>query len=322
MNKRTGAAENHAAQKILDIIARSTTSMKRDDIIGEVRAKCKNSPPNVNRARTLLAEYEKAYGGTEAGRKWIALIGEAIPYPRLGKNWTVPSLGMVFIPVSSGSFQMGAREGQKDEMPVHTVVLSRDFWIGKYEVTQAEYGHLIATNPSTFKDSLNPVEGISWKAAVAFCAKLTDRERKAGHLPPEYEYRLPTEAEWEYAARGGGKSQDFDYSGSNDAMEVAWHEANSEKTHPVGGKRANELGLHDMSGNVWEWCGDWYASDYYGRSRTADPKGVASGSGRVFRGGGFSDFADVCCTTNRFSSGPSYANFFLGFRVVLAPHLQ
>ncbi|MCK5802209.1 MAG: SUMF1/EgtB/PvdO family nonheme iron enzyme, partial [Lentisphaeria bacterium] len=261
MNKRTGAAENHAAQKILDIIARSTTSMKRDDIIGEVRAKCKNSPPNVNRARTLLAEYEKAYGGTEAGRKWIALIGEAIPYPRLGKNWTVPSLGMVFIPVSSGSFQMGAREGQKDEMPVHTVVLSRDFWIGKYEVTQAEYGHLIATNPSTFKDSLNPVEGISWKAAVAFCAKLTDRERKAGHLPPEYEYRLPTEAEWEYACRAGsttafagGDITVVDCGPEPSLSDQGWYCGNADGwTHQVAELIPNAFGLYDMHGNVWEW---------------------------------------------------------------------
>jgi formylglycine-generating enzyme required for sulfatase activity len=230
---------------------------------------------------------------------------------------------MALLPVEAGSFQMGSNDGDSDEKPVHTVLISKAFWLGKYEVTQAEYEKLIGQNPSCFKGANNPVEEVSWHDAVAFCQKLTERERAVGRVPEGYVYRLPTEAEWEYAARGGSKSRGYTYAGSNDIEAMAWYDKNSgNKTHPVGGKQANELGLHDMSGNVWEWCHDRYDSGYYGKSPGSDPRGPGSGSIRVFRGGSWGSGASGCRSADRGSSDPANADYYLGFRVVLAPQLQ
>jgi formylglycine-generating enzyme required for sulfatase activity len=214
---------------------------------------------------------------------------------------------------------MGSENGDSDEKPVRTVRISRDFWMGKTEVTQAEYRQVTGKSPSTFKGDDLPVERVSWDDAVAFCEELTRRERAAGRLPQGYVYRLPTEAEWEYAAKGGSKSKGFTYAGGNDIDTVAWHGGNSgTTTHPVGKKAANELGLHDMSGNVWEWCSDWYQDSYSGLP-DADPKGPGEGSDRVNRGGSWFLDASFCRSAHRRRYRPSYAGINLGFRVVLAP---
>ena len=321
-NKEAETAADLAARKLLRTIARSTSSQKRDDIIREVRVKCSKSPANIQQAKKLLGKYEKEYGETETGKKWIALVRAAIPVPKPGKNWTVPNLDMGFVPVASGSFKMGANEMSVSLRPVHAVRISRNFWIGKYEVTQAEYKQLTGKNPSEFKAPGNPVESVSWYNAMAFCAKLTDRERHAVRLPAGYEYRLPTEAEWEYAARGGANNQDYTYSGSYAPEEVAWFDANSEKkTHPVGGKRANKFGVYDMSGNVWEWCLGWYDEVYYGKSPREDPRGPSSGSRRVFRGGSWGYSGSHCRVAVRNCRTPSDVLNNVGFRVVLAPRL-
>jgi len=176
---------------------------------------------------------------------------------------------MVF--VEGGTFQMGSNSGDSDEKPVHTVTV-KGFWISKYEVTQAEYSRVMGTNPSYFKCDDCPVENVSWEDAVEYA-------RRVGG-------RLPTEAEWEYAARGGTQSRGYRYSGSNNLDEIGWYNNNSgSKTHPVGQKQPNELGLYDMSGNVWEWCEDWYSSEYYQNSPQVEPKGPSSGTDRVLRGG-------------------------------------
>jgi formylglycine-generating enzyme required for sulfatase activity len=235
--------------------------------------------------------------------------------------------------VAPGSFQMGSNEGEADEKPVHEVQLSHGFWMGTVAVTQAEYKAVMlggaesasgaGTDPSTFKDARHPVETVSWDDAVAFCEKLTVRERVAGRLPAGHEYRLPTEAEWEYAARGGSESRGFTYSGSNSATEVAWHDANSGNcTHPVGQKQPNELGLYDMSGNVWEWCLGWYDADYYGRSPNADPENTQATSSRVRRGGSWIDDAGGVRSAYRFGYGPGQANATVGFRTCLAPQSE
>jgi formylglycine-generating enzyme required for sulfatase activity len=243
----------------------------------------------------------------------------------------VPGLHLKLAYVAPGSFQMGSNEGETDERPVHEVHLTRGFWMGEVAVTQAEYKAVMVTgtdsaaaaepDPSTFKDSRNPVETVSWDNAVAFCERLTTRERAAGRLPADHEYRLPTEAEWEYAARGGTHSQGFTYSGSNTATEVAWHDSNAgSSTHPVGQKQANELGLYDMSGNVWEWCLGWYDPDYYGRSPDTDPENSQATAYRVRRGGSWIDDAGGVRSTYRFGYGPGHANNTVGFRACLAAH--
>lgn len=206
---------------------------------------------------------------------------------------------------------MGSNNGDDDEKPVHSVTVS-DFYIGKYEVTQAQWKAIMGDNPSYFKNCGGncPVESVSWNDVQEFIKKLNAKTGK--------KYRLPTEAEWEYAARGGTKSKGYKYAGSNNIDEVAEYEGNNDtKTKPVGGKKPNELGLYDMSGNVWEWCNDWYG-DYSSSSQT-NPKGPSSGSDRVFRGGSWFYDAGRCRVANRSYNSPNCSFNFLGFRLVLAP---
>ncbi len=182
----------------------------------------------------------------------------------------------VFVSIPAGEFWMGAENGYPDEKPVHRVTLSLGFDIMKYEVTQGQWEAVMGSNPAHFKDcgSRCPVETVSYLDVQAFLSKLN--AQKDG-----WQYRLPTEAEWEYAARAGTKG---DYAGDLDAM--AWYKANSgEKTHPVGQKQPNAWGLYDMHGNVWEWVQDWYGD--YSPEAVTDPTGPASGSTRVVRGGGW-----------------------------------
>jgi formylglycine-generating enzyme required for sulfatase activity len=160
-------------------------------------------------------------------------------------------------------------------------------------------------NPSSFKGDNLPVENVSWNDAQEFIRKLNQADSK-------YQYRLPTEAEWEYACRAGTTG---DYAGNLDAM--AWYSSNAgSSTHPVGQKQANKWGLYDMHGNVWEWCQDWYDSDYYRQSPGADPTGPTAGSYRVFRGGEWSSNADNCRAAYRYDNSPGYRIYFRGFRLL------
>ena len=165
-------------------------------------------------------------------------------------------------------------------------------------------------NPSSFTGDNNPVERVSWNEAQEFCQKLSTLIGK--------KYRLPTEAEWEYAARGGNKSKGYKYSGSNTIGDVAWYTSNSgRKTHPVGQKQPNELGIYDMSGNVWEWCYDWKGS--YSSSPQTNPTGPTSGSTRVFRGGSWEYTAKICRVAYRDGNFPGIRGSYLGLRVVCEP---
>ncbi|MEY4134087.1 MAG: hypothetical protein RL386_437, partial [Bacteroidota bacterium] len=202
--------------------------------------------------------------------------------------------------VRGGTFTMGCTGEQggdcySDEKPSHQVTVS-DYYIGKYEVTQKEWRAVTGSNPSYFENCDNcPVEVVSWADIQQFLTKLNAKTGKV--------YRLPTEAEWEYAARGGSSSLGYKYSGSNNLDEVAWHEGNSgNKTHPVGQKKSNELGLYDMSGNVWEWCADWYGS--YSSGAQTNPKGPSSGTYRVLRGGSWGNNAGSCRSAYRLNSYP------------------
>ncbi len=218
---------------------------------------------------------------------------------------------MVF--VKGGSFQMGSNGGEEDEKPVHSVTLS-GYYIGKYEVTQKQWRDVMGSDPAKLAfpgcDDC-PVERVSWEDVQTFLQNLNSKTGK--------NYRLPTEAEWEFAALGGNSSKNYTYSGSNNVNDVAWYKENSDsKTHPVGGKQINELNIYDMTGNVWEWCSDWYDEKYYESSPSQNPKGASSGSLRVNRGGSWRLTTVYCRLTNRNGNGPTFREQFLGFRVALS----
>ena len=220
---------------------------------------------------------------------------------------------MVF--VEGGAFWMGCTDEQgKDcrdnERPLHNVTVS-SFYIGKYEITQKQWQILMGKNPSQQKGDDHPVENISWDEAQEFINRLNVATGK--------KYRLPTEAEWEYAARGGKKSMGYRYSGSNFPKDVAWYEGRrKEKTHPVGKKQPNELGIFDMSGNVQEWCHDWY-DRYYSNVQT-NPSGPLSGSDRVLRGGKWDSSEQSCrvSSRSRYSQKSRGSNDYFGFRIALS----
>jgi formylglycine-generating enzyme len=221
------------------------------------------------------------------------------------------------ITVEGGTFTMGDTEsaGQIDEQPTHEVTLET-FKIAKTETTVAQWkvfcnaiGLSMPETPSWGWIDSHPIVNITNDEAKAYCSWLS--EKFGGN------WRLPTEAEWEYAARGGNKSNNYTYSGSNDLNETCYYEANSgSKTHSVATKKPNELGLYDMSGNVWEWCKDLYGD--YGATAQTNPQGAASGSSRVLRGGGWFSSAVYCRLSSRFYSAPYDSNVSGGFRVVLS----
>ena len=217
------------------------------------------------------------------------------------------------VKVEAGTFMMGATSEMQNpydgEKPVHQVTLTNDYYMGKYEVTQALWKAVTGKNPSHFKGDDLPVEQVSWKDCQKFISKLNSMTGR--------KFRLPSEAEWEYAARGGKKNRGYQYSGNSNISDVAWYTDNSgRKTHPVGMKQSNELGLYDISGNVWEWCQDWYGS-YVGSSQT-NPSGAVSGSNRVLRGGSWYCNAKFCRSSYRNSGTPDFRYGSLGLRLVLS----
>jgi len=250
----------------------------------------------------------------------------------LGNDFTFHTTLVDMVAVTGGSFQMGCGTGSgscnSGETPVHTVTLS-SFYMGKYEVTQQQYLSVMGSNPSYFTGDLSrPVEQVTWYNCVQFCNSLSALEGLANYYningttitvnATANGYRLPTEAEWEYAARGGASYTDyFMYAGGNDVNTVAWYTSNSgNTTHAVGTKTANQLGIYDLSGNVWEWCWDWYDGSYYSSSPASNPQGPATGSARVLRGGAWYYIATGCRAAYRISGAPTYSYYGLGFRVV------
>ncbi|CAK8712446.1 MAG: Formylglycine-generating enzyme, required for sulfatase activity, contains SUMF1/FGE domain [Candidatus Electronema aureum] len=219
---------------------------------------------------------------------------------------TDPVSGMQFMYIPGGCFDMGSDEND-DEKPVHEVCVNA-FWMGKYEVTQGQWRKVMGGNPAKFqKGDDYPVEQVSWKEAQEFITKLTSMTGK--------KFSLPAEAEWEYACRAGGSGR---YCGGDDPDLVAWYDGNSGgNTHPVGGKEKNFFGLHDMSGNVWEWCSDWYGKDYYASSPKDNPTGPERGGYRVLRGGSFFYFSQGCRAVYRYGYSPGNRDGFLGLRLVL-----
>ena len=233
-----------------------------------------------------------------------------------GNTITFPvknGINIEMVKVEAGSFNMGVTSEMEnpfeDEKPVHRVTLTNDYYIGKYEVTQALWKTVMGNKPSRFKGDALPVEQVSWNDCQKFITKLNKLTGK--------NFRLPTEAEWEYAARGGKKSRGYQYSGSNTLGDVAWYYDNSgNKTHAVGTKQPNELGIYDMTGNVFEWCQDW--RDSYSSSPLVNPMGAASGSNRVRRGGSWGSSARGCHTSFRNGNAPDDRYGSLGLRLVLS----
>ena len=268
----------------------------------------------------IWALFELDKGASTVSEPETETVGVSIEYEN--NTITIPgtdlSYKMVF--VEGGTFKMGAQdenpnganydsEAYGGESPVHNVTLS-DYYIGETEVTQELWEAVMGSNSSYFKDSTNPVEKVSWDDCQEFVKRLNELTGKT--------FRLPTEAEWEYAARGGNKSKGYKYSGSNTIGDVAWYTSNSSAmTHPVGTKSPNELGLYDMTGNVWEWCSDWYGS--YSSSAQSNPTGPSTGSYRVLRGGSWFINAQGCRVSFRDYGNPDNRGYDYGFRLVLCP---
>jgi len=227
--------------------------------------------------------------------------------------------GIKLVLIPAGTFMMGSPDDEADrgadESPQTRVTLSKDFFLGATDVTQGQYESVMNTNPSDFKSVGKdaPVEEVSWDDAMAFCQKLTESERTSGRLPEGYVFTLPTEAQWEYACRAGPSG-----AYATDPAATSWYDRNSGgTTHPVGMKQPNAWGLYDMTGNVYQWCSDWYANRYPGGEVT-DPTGPDSGSVRVLRGGGWYYDRSYCRSAYR-DFDPGYRANFIGFRVALNP---
>jgi len=230
---------------------------------------------------------------------------------------TIPNIGDLnfeWVDILSGTFWMGSfnGEGYDYEHPRHKVTISKEFQMLKFEVKQVQWEEVMGSNPSIYTSDNNPVEVVSWNNSQSFISRLNK-------LDPDYAYRLPTEAEWEYACRAGSNTTYGYGNDSSQLKEYAWYQpegkSNSEP-HPVGQKRPNAWGLYDMHANVYEWCQDWYNKNYYSNSPHTDPQGPASGSTRVIRGGSFLGDADICRSAARFNYRPTLRTFNIGLRLV------
>lgn len=243
----------------------------------------------------------------ECGTKALADDGASA-----GEIWREPVTGMEMVWVPKGCFQMGCGSWTSDcsdaEKPVHEVCVD-GFWMGKYVVTQGEWGRVMPDNPSKIRGDMYPVEQVSWEHAMQFIRKLNNMSNG------KYELRLPTEAEWEYAARSGGKPEK--YAGGSDLDSVAWYKNNSMgSVHVVGTKDSNGIGLYDMSGNVWQWCADIYNPKAYNTHQRNNPMNVGGGVLRVLRGGSWYDEPKFVRCANRHCSAPDQRYYAPGFRLV------
>jgi formylglycine-generating enzyme required for sulfatase activity len=227
----------------------------------------------------------------------------------------IPWLDIAFVFVPPGAFTMGDENGEEDELPETPMKITRGFWLGKFELSQEEWQLVMRSNLSRHKSPQRPVEMISWRGAVDFCKRLTERERQAGRLPRGYVYRLPTEAEWEYACRVGVEGRT-----PGVTPNTGWYAANAhQKTQPVGEKEANGLGVYDMFGNVAEWCYDWYGR--YPGKPCNDYTGPSVGDFRVTRGGCSFDIAYGCRPAYRTGAEPISRSEGIGMRLALGPEL-
>jgi formylglycine-generating enzyme required for sulfatase activity len=298
----------------------------------------------LNVSKPGYSPYRKTLTANWEGLRQLSVILEQGIGPDSSGAWVVDlenSVTMEFMPIPTGSFIMGSDDGEDDEGPRHPVAFSRPFWMAKTEVTQEQYGQY-KDAPQTYKkkdvpmpmSAALPVAGVSWKDAMAFCNWLTTNERAMGRLPEGYEFTLPTEAEWEYACRAGTTG---DYAGPINSM--GWYNKNSsERTNPVASKSPNAWGLYDMHGNVWEWCADYWYSNYENAPTDGSQRGLAVDEYHVpdeqwgeegntirlrntglrsVRGGCWNYPASACRSANRFYHSPDDTSHYLGFRPIL-----
>lgn len=255
-----------------------------------------------------------ASSGAAADVAAVQPMGHSAGMPSPGHNFTLAQPALALVWIAPGTFVMSSTHGAGDDT---SVTLTRGYWLGRTEVTQAQWQAVMdrVPVPSFHKGSDRPVERVSWDVAVEFCLTLTHRERAGGRLPAGYSYTLPTEAQWEYACRAGTTGI---YAGKLDDM--AWHSGNSEgQTHPVAQKQPNAWGLYDMHGSVQEWCADWYGG--YPGGEVNDPSGAPLGQFRVIRGGAWGGSAGLCRSALRAWTKPAGSNPTIGFRLALT-HLD
>ena len=308
-------------ERVKKLFRRALVEEKLSEKVYEIAQKPKNErKPFYNRLASQFAEgnyFSLEFGLKVVGSLVTGLTGEVLEGAQPESRNRLIQVGNVqfeMVYVEGGTFRMGATEEQgedayDDENPVHRVTLS-SYLIGKHEVTQALWEEVMGSNPSYNKQGGDyPVEHVSWDDCQEFIGKLNARTGM--------QFRLPTEAEWEYSARGGNRSKGYKYAGSDNLDEVGWYRYNSDNhTHPVGQKKPNELGLYDMSGNILEWCQDWYGA--YSSEAQADPAGPQSGCYRVLREGSYWSFAGRCRVSFRFYYVPGRRNGFIGLRLVLS----
>jgi formylglycine-generating enzyme required for sulfatase activity len=312
----TASAQNNDYNMVIELKNGTTITLGADEV-GNLTFNSETLSISGNTIEDILAILASNKTEIDELRALVNQLQDIIIKPE--GTFTVNGISFKMVKVSGGTFQMGATPEQgseidEDELPVHSVTLS-DYWIGETEVTQLLWHAVMGSNPSLCAgDSQLPVENVSWDDCQEFITRLNQLTGQS--------FRLPTEAEWEFAARGGNSSQGYKYAGSNTIGDVAWYYDNScalgssspdYGTHPVATKSPNELGLYDMSGNVWEWCQDWYGS--YSSSAQTDPVGPSSGSNRVERGGSWNNNARVCRVAFRRSSTPSIRLNYLGLRL-------
>ena len=249
------------------------------------------------------------------------------PYTNDAIEMVRHAIGLEMVAIVPGEFLTGSpleEKGRRDFEPQHRVRLTQPFWIGRFPVTQTEYEAVMRENPSMFSGERRPVEMVDWNQAMTFCAKLTESFVFA--VSERFVFRLPTDAEWEYACRAGTTSAFNDGSdctkpwGKDPALtRLGWFDRNSGgKTHPVGEKKPNAWGLHDMHGNVWEWCQDWYSPNFYGASPDTDPFNGQMDRFHVVRSGSWLCYPGFCRSSVRHKYAPEYTTCDLGFRVVMA----
>jgi formylglycine-generating enzyme required for sulfatase activity len=314
-----------AEAHLLDQVTRAVTAEER--LLGLVKDAKADGVVNADEARRILEAGEQCLAVNPASERAKLLVGQAKGIVereaqqqliRAAERLKLPpiqnSIGIKLKLLPAGMFTMGQAGGNSDETP-HQVTLTKPFYIGVYEVTNAQWQAVMGSVPSKCKEADRPVEQVSWGDAKEFCRKLSAlaEERKAGRV-----YRLPTEAEWEYACRAGTTTK---YCFGNDESglgDFGWFNGNAGgETHPVGGKKPNAWGLFDMHGNVFEWCSDWYGA--YPKGVASDPQGPSGGLFRVRRGGNWITPAGSCRSAFRVSSGTSIRIAGLGFRLALSP---
>lgn len=302
--------EEERRQQELERLNEIETAYQNDMELGEQYISERQYEKALSHFQAMLSEYSEFPDYCNKINEKISYC-EEMKFP--DKTITVNGVSFKMIAVKGGTFTMGATSEQGsdadgDKTPTHSVTLS-DYYIGETEVTQALWEAVMGSNPSKWKGSNLPVERVNWEDCQEFISRLNS-------LTGE-NFSLPTEAEWEYAARGGNKSQGYKYSGSNDIDRVAWYEDNSgDKNHPVKQKQANELGIYDMTGNVYEWCSDWF--DDYSSSSQTNPSGPSTGDFRVVRGGSWGYTTRLCRVSARFCIYPWYRNKVFGLRLAMS----